>query len=152
MLFRKYRAPEVILETGWSMPADVWSVGCILAELYQGELLFCTHDDVEHLALMERVISPFPKWMLQKACEKGLSFVKEAFNADHRHHMGSVLPSKSAHFVRKARPLAGLVAPRELWFLDLLHRLLIIDPNQRSTAHEALRFLSRHEGAIVRTT
>ena len=27
--------PEVILELGWSQPCDVWSIGCILFELYQ---------------------------------------------------------------------------------------------------------------------
>jgi serine/threonine protein kinase len=26
---RQYRAPEVILGTGWSMPSDLWSVGKI---------------------------------------------------------------------------------------------------------------------------
>jgi len=39
---RQYRAPEVILNMGWSMPSDVWSAGCILMELYTGELLFQT--------------------------------------------------------------------------------------------------------------
>jgi serine/threonine protein kinase len=39
---RQYRAPEVILENGWSKPSDCWSIGCIIAELYQGELLFAT--------------------------------------------------------------------------------------------------------------
>jgi serine/threonine protein kinase len=39
---RQYRAPEVILGLGWSMPSDVWSAGCILMELYTGELLFQT--------------------------------------------------------------------------------------------------------------
>ena len=39
---RQYRAPEVILGLGWSMPSDCWSVGCIAAELYHGELLFAT--------------------------------------------------------------------------------------------------------------
>ncbi|KAG1669232.1 Serine/threonine-protein kinase Doa [Nymphon striatum] len=37
---RHYRAPEVILEMGWSQPCDVWSVGCILFELYLGITLF----------------------------------------------------------------------------------------------------------------
>ena len=37
---RHYRAPEVILELGWSQPCDVWSVGCILFELYLGFTLF----------------------------------------------------------------------------------------------------------------
>ena len=39
---RQYRAPEVILNMGWSMPSDVWSAGCIFMELYPGELLFQT--------------------------------------------------------------------------------------------------------------
>jgi len=33
---RHYRAPEVILELGWSQPCDVWSIGCIIYELLQG--------------------------------------------------------------------------------------------------------------------
>lgn len=33
---RHYRAPEVILELGWTFPADIWSCGCILMELATG--------------------------------------------------------------------------------------------------------------------
>ncbi|CAG0889995.1 unnamed protein product [Darwinula stevensoni] len=57
---RHYRAPEVILELGWSQPCDVWSIGCIVFELYSGAMLFETHDNREHLAMMERVLSPLP--------------------------------------------------------------------------------------------
>ena len=39
---RMYRGPEVILGIGWSYPSDMWSVGCILVELYSGSLLFST--------------------------------------------------------------------------------------------------------------
>lgn len=35
---RHYRAPEVILGLGWSFPADMWSIGCIIAELATGEI------------------------------------------------------------------------------------------------------------------
>ena len=49
---RQYRAPEVILGWGWSYPSDLWSAGSIIAECYVGELLFATHDNAEHLALM----------------------------------------------------------------------------------------------------
>lgn len=52
---RHYRAPEVILGLGWSFPCDLWSVGCILAELATGDALFQTHENLEHLAMMERV-------------------------------------------------------------------------------------------------
>src|ERR1700742_2200101 len=57
---RHYRAPEVILELGWSQPCDVWSIGCILFELYLGITLFQTHDNREHLAMMERILGPIP--------------------------------------------------------------------------------------------
>ena len=33
---------QVILGLGWSFPADVWSAGCIISEIYSGELLFPT--------------------------------------------------------------------------------------------------------------
>lgn len=34
---RQYRGPEVTLELGWSYPSDMWSAGCIIAEVS----LFC---------------------------------------------------------------------------------------------------------------
>ena len=33
----------------------MWSVGCILVEFYTGDALFQTHDNLEHLAMMEAV-------------------------------------------------------------------------------------------------
>ena len=51
---RQYRGPEVTLELGWSYPSDMWSCGCIIAEIASGELLFPTHDNLEHLAMMEK--------------------------------------------------------------------------------------------------
>ena len=47
-------------ELGWTQPCDVWSVGCILFELYLGVTLFQTHDNREHLAMMERILGPIP--------------------------------------------------------------------------------------------
>ena len=52
---RHYRAPEIILNLGWSYPCDIWSIGCILVEFYTGDALFQTHDNLEHLAMMETV-------------------------------------------------------------------------------------------------
>ena len=37
---RAYRAPEVALRAGYNCKIDVWSVGCILAELISGTVLF----------------------------------------------------------------------------------------------------------------
>lgn len=53
---RHYRAPEIILQLGWSYPCDIWSIGCILVEFFTGDALFQTHDNLEHLAMMESVV------------------------------------------------------------------------------------------------
>jgi dual-specificity kinase len=53
---RHYRAPEIILGLGWSYPCDIWSIGCILVEFFTGDALFQTHDNLEHLAMMESVV------------------------------------------------------------------------------------------------
>ena len=63
---RHYRAPEVILELGWNQACDVWSIGCILFELYLGITLFQTHDNREHLAMMERILGPIPYRMCRR--------------------------------------------------------------------------------------
>lgn len=67
---RQYRSPEVLLGVGWSYPSDLWSVGCILAELVTGELLFATHEDLEHLALIEKIIGKrLPQTLIDRALE-----------------------------------------------------------------------------------
>jgi dual-specificity kinase len=38
-----------------------------LREVLQGEALFQTHENLEHLAMMERVLGPLPYHMLKKA-------------------------------------------------------------------------------------
>ena len=53
---RHYRAPEIILALPWSFACDISSVGCILAEFFTGDALFQTHDNLEHLAMMEAVV------------------------------------------------------------------------------------------------
>lgn len=38
-------------------------MACIIVELYTGEMFFATHENVEHLAMMEKACGPFPYWM-----------------------------------------------------------------------------------------
>jgi dual-specificity kinase len=43
----------------WDEKSDVWGVGCILMELYTGELLFPTSSTYEHLAMIEKISGNF---------------------------------------------------------------------------------------------
>lgn len=66
---RHYRAPEIILNLGWSFPCDIWSIGCILVEFFTGDALFQTHDNLEHLAMMESVCDgPLDKILIRQVC------------------------------------------------------------------------------------
>ncbi|KAL0587642.1 hypothetical protein ABG067_002661 [Albugo candida] len=136
---RQYRSPEVILGLGWSYPSDIWSAGCIVAELYMGDLLFATHDNMEHLALMEACIDKLPHHMVANASRKQPS---EGFF----HHGRLAWPQKAAtkesvHHVRRMRTLREIVTQEhaKLGILDLLKQMLVLDPHHRISAKEALR-------------
>ena len=45
---------------------DMWSIGCVLYELYTGKILFPGRSNNEMLKLMMDVQGPFPKKMLRK--------------------------------------------------------------------------------------
>ena len=123
------------------MPSDLWSIGCILAELYQGELLFATHDNIEHLALIEQVVGSFPRKMLKRA--KNTELVHEAFNSNGSHRMGRVLGLDKLSYVKRVPPLESIVSRDgdDAWFLWLLHRILVIDPDERASAKGCLKKL-----------
>lgn len=70
---RPYRPPEVLLDCGeWNELADVWSLGCLAAELASGELLFPADNDCEHLLMIEKNCGRFPAWMIAKTGPRNL--------------------------------------------------------------------------------
>jgi len=63
---RSYRAPEVILGCKYSYKIDMWSLGCILAELYTGYVLF-QNDSVQGLlSRVVGIIGPVPEYMMKE--------------------------------------------------------------------------------------
>jgi len=131
---RHYRAPEVILDMGWSYPCDVWSVGCIMFELYTGYTLFQTHDSREHLAMMERVLGRIPSHMIKKS-RKSKFFYHGRLDWDEESNKGL--------FVRDmCKPLKRYRmsdSEDHVLLFDLVQRMLEYDPNDRITLSEALR-------------
>jgi dual-specificity kinase len=45
----------------------MFSIGCILVEFFTGDALFQTHDNLEHLAMMEVVMGAMPQRMINKS-------------------------------------------------------------------------------------
>ncbi|KAH9323496.1 hypothetical protein KI387_018135, partial [Taxus chinensis] len=105
---RHYRAPEVILGLGWDYPCDIWSVGCILVELCLGETLFQTHENLEHLAMMERVFGPLPIHMIKKANGRHAKYFRHGKRLDWPEGASS---SKSIRAVRELSSLRNLILP-----------------------------------------
>ncbi|KAF8060610.1 MMK1 [Scenedesmus sp. PABB004] len=118
---RWYRAPELLLScSDYTAAIDVWSVGCVLAELLGRKPLFPGKDYVQQLDLITKVLG--------SPGEEDISFV------------GS---EKAQRYLRglPQRPPADLAA---LWpdadpqALDLLSRMLVFHPARRVSVDDAL--------------
>lgn len=47
-----YRAPEVLLMGVYSTPVDLWSIGCIFAEMLSGKPLFTGENEIDQLQVI----------------------------------------------------------------------------------------------------
>lgn len=139
---RQYRAPEVLLEAGWSTPADMFSFGCILMELYTGKLLLQTHECGEHLHILEKVIAPFHTSDLALASRN----IQDSYlrrTKDKRWYLPKYdeddsLPNSAVEAIRKAHPLHDLVAANHRSYAEFCKDLLKISPKKRIRPEEAL--------------
>jgi len=128
---RFYRSPEVILGLPYSMSIDMWSFGCILAELYTGYPLFPGENEVEQLAcIMELFGMPSPT-LLHEAQRRKLFF-------DSRGNPRCITNSKGRKHRPGTRNLATAVKTNDILFLDFLRRCLEWDPDDRLTPEDAL--------------
>eukprot|EP00756_Hemistasia_phaeocysticola_P054724 Hpha_TRINITY_DN30633_c0_g1::TRINITY_DN30633_c0_g1_i1::g.18251::m.18251 len=135
---RPYRAPEVLLGECWGEGIDMWSVGCILAELHTGNMLLRTGvggDDREHLAMMEQLLGPMPKYYADAPANTP---EQPLFDAQRRLDKSWLKEAPQVFEViyrLDPLPLMGLDSD----FLDLLVALLDFNTSNRLTAHELMR-------------
>ena len=71
---RFYRAPEIILGIPYTPAIDVWSFGCILAELYTGQPLFPGENEIDQLSYIMEICGVPGKDVLDLAARKHLFF------------------------------------------------------------------------------
>uniref|UniRef100_A0A4W4H2V3 Mitogen-activated protein kinase n=1 Tax=Electrophorus electricus TaxID=8005 RepID=A0A4W4H2V3_ELEEL len=118
---RWYRAPELMLSLHhYSLAIDIWSVGCIFAEMLGRKQLFPGKHYVHQLQLILSVLGTPPETIVRAiGAERVRSFVQS-------------LPSKAPV------PLSRLYPHAEPAALDLLGAMLRFDPRERISVCEAL--------------
>lgn len=73
---RSYRAPEVVLGLPYDGKIDVWSLGCVVAEMFTGEVTFQNDSVVTMLSRIEAICGPFPRHMVAQGRQSGRFFTK----------------------------------------------------------------------------
>ncbi|ORY77764.1 kinase-like domain-containing protein [Protomyces lactucae-debilis] len=136
---RHYRAPEIILGMGWSYPCDIWSIGCILLELFTGDALFQTHDNLEHLAMMDIVCGPMDGRIVRQSSKLAQKMFRSNGRLD---YPNKETTKDSRKFVKQMKPLAEMLPRRSSIFCEqfgkLLQEIFVYDPARRITAKKAL--------------
>jgi len=129
---RFYRSPEIILGLQYGTAIDMWSLGCILAELYGGYPLFPGTNEADQLACIMELQGPPPQRVLQEASRKKLFF-----EADGKPKTITTAKGK----IRKpgTKKLGSMIKCKEQHFLNFLSRCLEWDPFERITPLEALK-------------
>ncbi|KAE8270286.1 hypothetical protein A4X09_0g2042 [Tilletia walkeri] len=117
-----YRAPDVLLGSRtYSTSIDVWSAGCIMAEMISGVPLFRGRDNNDQLNQILRFLGTPDEKTIDRLMRDSPDVQPRAFPRMPKVPFQTIYP--------KAHPLA----------IDLLEKLLRFDPSERISADEALR-------------
>ncbi|OAX83307.1 CMGC/DYRK/DYRK2 protein kinase [Emergomyces africanus] len=128
---RFYRSPEVILGMSYGMPIDMWSIGCILAELFTGYPIFPGENEQEQLACIMEVFGPPEKHLIEKSTRRKLFF-------DSLGKPRLTVSSKGRRRRPSSKDLRQILKCDDDAFLDFITRCLRWDPARRLTPNDAL--------------
>ncbi|KAL3475245.1 kinase-like domain-containing protein [Aspergillus californicus] len=73
---RFYRSPEVLLGLPYSSAIDMWSLGCIVVELFLGLPLFPGSSEYNQVCRIVEMLGLPPTWMLEMGKQSGEFFEK----------------------------------------------------------------------------
>ncbi|XP_022045319.1 mitogen-activated protein kinase 12 isoform X2 [Acanthochromis polyacanthus] len=118
---RWYRAPEVILSwMHYTQTVDIWSVGCIMAEMLQGKPLLKGSDHLDQLTeIMKLTGTPTQEFISKLDSEDAKSYIRS-------------LPKVEKKDLQKVFSNANPQA------VAVMERMLLLDPERRVNAADAL--------------
>jgi mitogen-activated protein kinase 1/3 len=120
---RWYRAPEVILcPSNYTSSVDIWSAGCIFAELYLGRPIFPGLDD--HNDMIEKILQ-----VLGTPSKKDIEFIDDEMMRNY------LLKQKNKPRI-KFETLCQSMKKKEA--IDLLNKMLVFNPFNRFNAEQCL--------------
>ncbi|XP_050792449.1 cyclin-dependent kinase-like 5 isoform X1 [Gopherus flavomarginatus] len=118
---RWYRSPELLLGAPYGKSVDMWSVGCILGELSDGQPLFPGESEIDQLFTIQKVLGPLPSEQMK------------LFYSNPRFH-GLRFPAVN-HPQSLERRYLGILSGV---LLDLMKNLLKLDPADRYLTEQCL--------------
>ncbi|ELK12907.1 Cyclin-dependent kinase-like 5 [Pteropus alecto] len=118
---RWYRSPELLLGAPYGKSVDMWSVGCILGELSDGQPLFPGESEIDQLFTIQKVLGPLPSEQMK------------LFYSNPRFH-GLRFPAVN-HPQSLERRYLGIL---NSILLDLMKNLLKLDPADRYLTEQCL--------------
>ncbi|KAI0948418.1 hypothetical protein AcV7_009169 [Taiwanofungus camphoratus] len=129
---RFYRSPEVILGMNYHMAIDMWSLGCIMAELYTGFPIFPGENEQEQLSCIMEVLGIPDKEFVNRSSRKRLFF-------DTTGAPRPVVNSKGRRRRPGTKSLAQVLRCDDELFVDFISKCLVWDPERRIKPQAALR-------------
>ncbi|XP_053532651.1 cyclin-dependent kinase-like 5 isoform X2 [Ictalurus punctatus] len=121
---RWYRSPELLLGAPYGKAVDMWSVGCILGELSDGQPLFPGESEIDQLFTIQKVLGPLPPEQMK------LFYSNPRF-------AGLRFPTVS-HPQTLERRYLGIINGL---MLDLMKNLLLLNPSERFLTEQCLNHL-----------
>eukprot|EP00826_Nyctotherus_ovalis_P059268 TRINITY_DN8222_c0_g3_i2.p1 TRINITY_DN8222_c0_g3~~TRINITY_DN8222_c0_g3_i2.p1 ORF type:complete len:546 (-),score=130.52 TRINITY_DN8222_c0_g3_i2:698-2335(-) len=129
---RFYRAPEIMLALPYTTAIDMWSLGCILCELFTGYPIFPGENEPEQMALIMEINGLPPRSLLARATRKEVFFDNNGFP----------LPTtrlKERGRTPGTRTLSGALNCGDSDFIDFIGKCLEWNPDKRIAPEEALK-------------
>ena len=136
---RWYRAPEIMLTfKEYTKAIDVWSVGCILAEMLNGKPLFPGKDCRSSYAVMKSI------YAYHATDHHQLTLILDVLGTPTMEDYYGIKSRRAREYIRslpfkKKIPLKAIFPKTSDLALDLLEKLLAFNPVKRITVEEALR-------------